>query len=162
MIRFDWYHNKVYSTSATSVVRYRNGRFFYYTCIYIMYTHTRARAERGAEGGYFYFGNSHLLVTCRLSNLFQCFKDWKEMVDSETWDNLSKRLAKSIIIWQEFDKKILLLVELSPSRSPIFPRKHLRPIVIWSKTAFLGPSWPWLLLQFYLGFLGKHKVQRWR
>ena len=59
-----------------------------------MYTHTRARAKRGAEGGYFRFGNNHLLVTCRLVNLFQYFKDWKEIVDSkvdsETWDNLGQ------------------------------------------------------------------------
>lgn len=55
MIRFDWYQNSTLFFSATSVERYRNGRFFYYTCIYIhMYAYmricTRARAKRGAEG----------------------------------------------------------------------------------------------------------------
>lgn len=68
---------------------------------------TRARAKRGADG-----------------DLFHCHK-------SVTSLSQVKIEGIPLILPIIPQMKIVLLVELSQSRSPIFPRKHLRPIVIW-------------------------------
>ena len=72
---------------------------------------TRARAKRGAGGGdCFQFGKRHKSVT-----------------------SLSQVKIEGIPLVLPIipQRQILLLVEFSQSRSPIFPRKHPQPIVIW-------------------------------
>ena len=50
MIRFDWYQCLTLFFSATSVERYRNGRFFYCRLhTHNVYAHTRTREARGGR-----------------------------------------------------------------------------------------------------------------